>query len=114
MPIEITVTPSPTTPVLEVDAAGAVTCTVAYNTLSGDINNPGGVQHSVQVKNGTSFAGIPPGANGEVLTSDGTEWSSQPIPGAPSNLVTAAFSVDGNYVELTFSGNTVRIPRDSI
>lgn len=31
-----------------------------------------------------------------------------------SGQVSAAFSSDGNFVELTFSGNTVRIPRDDV
>jgi hypothetical protein len=31
-----------------------------------------------------------------------------------SGQVSAAFSSDGNFVELTFSGNTVRVPRDDV
>jgi hypothetical protein len=76
MSVEITVEPAPTTPVITVNPAGEVTCTVTYSTLTGSINNPGGSNGDVQIKSGTGFAGVSPGTAGNVLTSTGTAWAS--------------------------------------
>lgn len=76
MSVEITVEPAPTTPVITVNPAGEVTCTVTYSTLTGSINNPGGANGSVQIRNGASFAGIAPDTDGNVLTISDGEWVS--------------------------------------
>jgi hypothetical protein len=94
MSVEITVEPAPTTPEITVNPAGEVTCTVTYSTLTGSINNPGGSNGDVQVKNGVGFAGISPGTAGQVLTSTGTAWESAPPDGIP----------DGDKGDITVSG----------
>jgi len=76
MPVEITVEPAPTTPVITVNPAGEVTCTVTYSELTQITNNPGGSNGDVQVRSGTGFAGVSPGTAGNVLTSTGTAWAS--------------------------------------
>ena len=95
MSVEITVEPAPTTPEITVNPAGEVTCTVTYSTLTGSINNPGGSNGDVQVKNGVGFAGVSPGTAGEVLTSTGTAWESAPPDGIP----------DGDKGDITVSGS---------
>jgi len=96
MSVEITVEPAPTTPVITVNPAGEVTCTVTYNTQTGSVNNPGGTQGSVQVKNLTGFAGIAPGDEDDVLTVVGGAWASAAPPtGAGVTALTGDVTATG-------------------
>lgn len=118
MSVEITVEPAPTTPVITVNPAGEVTCTVTYSELTEITNNPGGDNGWVQVRDGSGFAGIEPDTEGNVLTVSGGEWvSATPAAGAMadpgSNGVVVRTALNTTVARTITAGTNVSVTNGS-